>query len=286
MVSPGPIDQHTHEQLNHHLMRVELALDANAVSIVSPILSGLELVVKTAIEHFKNKKNRIAVILDTSGGIAEVVERMVFVIRHHFEEVYFVIPDRAMSAGTIFAMSGDKIYMSYFSVLGPIDPQIEKDGKLVPALSYLSQYNRLSEKADKGELNTAEYALLSKLDLGELHQFEQARELSIELLEQWLSQYKFKDWDFHSSTSEPVTEEDKRERAKNIGELLSDNHRWHSHGRGISRDTLTHEIKLKIDNIEENEHLNEALNDYFELVRDYMESRNYRMFIHTREYML
>lgn len=107
-------------------------------------------------------------------------------IRHHYKEVYFVIPDKAMSAGTIFAMSGDKIFMSYFSVLGPIDPQIEKDGRLVPALSYLSQYQRLWARAEAGALNTAEYALLSKLDLGELHQFEQARELSIDLLENWL----------------------------------------------------------------------------------------------------
>jgi ClpP class serine protease len=75
-------------------------------------------------------------------------------------------------------MSGDKIFMNYFACLGPIDPQIEKDGKLVPALSYLNQFQRLSDKEEKGTLNTAEFALLNKLDLGELYQFEQARELS------------------------------------------------------------------------------------------------------------
>ena len=75
-----------------------------------------------------------------------MVERMVNTIRHHYAEVYFVVPDRAMSAGTIFAMSGDKIFMSYFSVLGPIDPQIEKDGRLVPALSYLSRFQRLCKR--------------------------------------------------------------------------------------------------------------------------------------------
>ena len=32
-------------------------------------------------------------------------------------------PDRAMSAGTIFALSADRIMMDYFSCLGPIDPQ-------------------------------------------------------------------------------------------------------------------------------------------------------------------
>lgn len=32
-------------------------------------------------------------------------------------------------------MSGDKIFMDFFSVLGPVDPQVQnKDGKWVPAL--------------------------------------------------------------------------------------------------------------------------------------------------------
>ena len=77
--------------------------------------------------------------------------------------------------------------MDHLSCLGPIDPQIERDDKLVPALSYLNQFERLNAKAAQGQLTTAEYALLDKLDLGELYQFEQARELSVELLIKWLS---------------------------------------------------------------------------------------------------
>ena len=69
-----------------------------------------------------------------------------------------------MSAGTIFALSADRIMLDYFSCLGPIDPQIEKEGRLVPALAYLSQFERLNAKAEAGALTTAEYALLSKLD--------------------------------------------------------------------------------------------------------------------------
>ncbi len=40
--------------------------------------------------------------------------------------------------------------------------------------------------------------------------FEQARELSIDLLEKWLSQFKFKDWANHSSTGAEVTIDEKR----------------------------------------------------------------------------
>ena len=46
----------------------------------------------------------------------------------------FIVPEYAYSAGTIFCMSGDNIYMDYYSVLGPIDPTVQnKDGRWVAA---------------------------------------------------------------------------------------------------------------------------------------------------------
>ena len=212
---------------------------------------------------------------------------MVYVIRRHYAEVYFLVPDRAMSAGTVFVMAGDQIFMNYSSCLGPIDPQIEKDEKFVPALSYLNQYQRLYKKAESGQLNTAELVLLNNLDPGELYQFEQARELSHELLTNWLSTYKFKDWCKHGSTGKPVTEEEKRQRAEEIAAALSNNERWHSHGRMISRETLTsptEEIRLKIEEIEENPKLAAALEDYVGLLKDYMQREQLGLFVHTREY--
>jgi hypothetical protein len=284
MATLRPVDHHTRQQLNEHLSAIETALDADVLTIISPILSGLEIAVKSAVEMFKDRRFRILVTLETPGGIVEVIERMVHVIRHHYNEVYFVIPDHAMSAGTVFAMAGDKIFMNYFSCLGPIDPQIEKDGKLVPALSYLNQYQRLSEKADNGTLNTAEFALLNKLDLGELYQFEQARELSQDLLMRWLSTYKFKDWVNHSSTGALVTEDDKIDRAREIAAALSDNARWHSHGRAISRNTLRTELRLKIDGVEDVPGLSSALDEYVGLLKDYMQRGQFQTFVHTREY--
>ena len=38
---------------------------------------------------------------------------MVNVIRHHYREVEFFVPEYAYSAGTIFCMSGNKIHMTY-----------------------------------------------------------------------------------------------------------------------------------------------------------------------------
>ena len=290
-----PVDRNTRSTLNTYLGKIEEVLDADALTIYGQILFGLENVVKDAVELFQNRRARIAVVLDTPGGTVEVVERMVEVIRHHYDEVNFLIPNLAMSAGTVFVMAGNRIFMSYFSGLGPIDPQIEKDGKLVPALAYLNQYKLLCKKADDGELNTIEYALLNQFDLGKLYQFEQARELLHEFLIKWLSTYKFKDWDKHSSTGAPVTEEDKAQRAeedkaqraKEIAAALSDNERWHSHARMISRDTLVSDpkLRLKIEKLEDKPELLNALEEYFGLLRDYAGWAQYPSFVvHTREY--
>ena len=282
-----PVDHHTKVQLNEYLGKIENVLEADVLTIFSRIFPGLENRVKAAVELFQKPKPRIAVILDTLGGTVEVVERLVQIIRHHYCEVDFLIPDRAMSAGTVFVMAGDRIFMGYFSCLGPIDPQIEKDGEYVPALAYLNQYQRLHAKAEAGQLNTAELVLLNKLDLGELDQFEQARQLSHDLLTQWLSTYKFKNWETHSSTGATVTEDEKQQRAKEIAKVLSDNERWHSHGRMISRDTLTVDpIRLQIEKIEDTPNLSSALGNYVGLFKDYLQRGQFSSFVHTREYFL
>ena len=189
-----------------------------------------------------------------------------------------------MSAGTIFALSGNSIMMDYFSCLGPIDPQIEKDGKLVPALSYLNQFEQLNEKAKAGTLTSAEYSLLSKLDLGELYQFDQARELSCELLVTWLTKYKFKNWKKTETTKKPVTDDMKNQRAKKIADELSKTERWHTHGRGIDRGTLINEINLKIEDYNEMEDIGGLVREYFELSKDYMEIAHLVLFVHSRRY--
>ena len=157
-----PVDIHIKDQLTQHLDEIERSLDADVVAIISPIVPGLEQGLRYAVDMLDCKKSSVAVILDTPGGVVEVVERMVTTLRSVYSEVVVIVPDRAMSAGTILALSADRIMMDHLSCLGPIDPQIEKDGKLVPALSYLNQYERLNKKAQEGELTTAEYALLNK----------------------------------------------------------------------------------------------------------------------------
>lgn len=279
-----PLDKYIREQLNDHADKIGDILDSDVMAVSSPIVPGLDVRFRDAVEGFSDHRRAISIVVDTQGGIVEVVERMVHTLRYFYEEVYFVIPNRAMSAGTVFVMSGDRILMDHFSCLGPIDPQVEKEGRLIPALSYLYQFDRLSQKSQAGTLTSAEYALLQKLDLGELYQFEQAKELSKELLVKWLSEYKFKDCTTTESRGITVTDDMKKRRAEEIAEQLSQNDYWHSHGRGIDMLTLINDLKLKIEDYSQISGLSTLVREYFELMNDYMSREQLRSFVHTRGY--
>lgn len=273
--------------LQERVRQLETLLAGDVMGCMGPIVFGLDELVREAIESIEVRNAKLVVVLDTNGGVVEVVERMVDTIRQHYSEVVFAIPDRAMSAGTIFALSGDAIMMDYFSVLGPIDPQIQKKdgGGLVPAQSYVDEYDRLVEVARQQRLTTVELALLQKLDLGELQQFREAKELSIDLLQTWLVKYKFKDWNETETRKVSVSDDDRKVRAKEIAEKLSDQKRWHSHGRGIPMKTLTSEaLRLKIDDYGSNRDLAIALRSYFHLLRDFMRQNELQLFVHTRNF--
>lgn len=141
---PSTTQDSTREWATVRLKAIEDLLDANCLTIISPIQVGLEHPVRVAIEAREERMETLVMILDTSGGLVEIVERIVRVLRQHYAEVKFIIPNRATSDGTVLAMFGNEILMDYHSCLGPIDPQIGKDGRLVPVLAYLSQFETLT----------------------------------------------------------------------------------------------------------------------------------------------
>ena len=283
-IIPSNVDKAVQDWANRKLKDLEDVAEADALTIISPIFYGLEHRVRVAVEATENRRESLLVILDTPGGVVEVAERIARIFRKYYEEVKFLVPDRALSAGTVLVMSGDAILMDYHSVLGPIDPQVERDGKLVPALSYLAQFEALREKSVDGDLTTADAILLEKLDLAELHQFELARELSVTLLKQWLTQYKFKDWTVTETRQITVTPEMKEERAASIARELGNHERWHTHGRGIDMKTLDEDLNLRIDDLSEEPGFRDLVWDYFWFLKDHMSRTNQVSFVHSRQF--
>jgi hypothetical protein len=285
------LDDKIHMLLNQKIVELEQHFDADILTYFGPFEGGenffLKLVEELATDP--DKKGKIYIILTTGGGSAGVVERYVNILRHHYDEVNFIVPDYAYSAGTIFCMSGDNILMDYFSVLGPIDPQVQnKEGKLVAALGYLDKINELLEKAQNNTLSQAEFIILKDFDLAELRGYEQAKDLTIALLEKWLVKYKFKNWDRHRTNpdllGQVVSEEQKVVRAKEIADHLSNNNKWKFHGRPINIEALQ-DLRLEIDDYSNNNDRRVLIRDYYELVSDYVISRGFRNFVQTRKFI-
>ncbi|PMX24583.1 MULTISPECIES: serine dehydrogenasease [unclassified Pseudomonas] len=283
------LDIHVLGVLSHYRNIISTHFNCPVLSYTGPIHPAVQGAYVAAVEEVVRQvqpthaAGRICIVLATPGGVVEAVEKMVEVTRHHFSEVFFVVPTAAMSAGTIFCMSGDKIFMDYTSSLGPIDPQVPlSDGHLVPALGYIDKVNELIDKSAQGKLTDAEFMMLQRLDLATLRRYEQARDLSVSLLKQWLVKYKFKDWAQHSSTNpgQAVTDEEKEQRAEQIAKDLSDNNRWHSHGRMIGINTLTSGLKLKIEDYTQEAELRQNLRVYSELLAEHAERQQSSFMLH------
>ena len=70
-----PVDEHIRMRLNHLLDTLGTQLSADIVAVVSPILPGLERLLRNAIGNLGNDQQSVAIILDTEGGVVEIVER-------------------------------------------------------------------------------------------------------------------------------------------------------------------------------------------------------------------
>jgi hypothetical protein len=302
-----PNDKFLKEELTSRLLKLESHLNADIMSFSGAISEGISPKVLGVIEDLAKsleKRDTLYIILTTTGGSATAVDRYISILRHHYSVVNFIIPDYAYSAGTIFCMSGDNIFMDYYSVLGPIDPQVQnKDGRWVAALGYLDKIKELLDKAKpipgnaNGTLTNAEFLILKDFDLAELRGYEQARDLTIDLLKKWLVKYKFKNWTHHASEptllGQPVTLEEKVKRAEEIAVDLGDTSKWKSHARPINMERLI-EMKLKIEDFGADKETQILVRSYYEFLRDYTnkitltltpQQANQFNFLHTRTFI-
>lgn len=152
----------------------------------------------------------------------------------------------------------------------------------VPALGYLDKVEELIEKSSNNELTEAEFLILQKIDLAELRSYEMARNLTIALLKDWLVNFKFKNWNTHSSTGQKVTKGEKEDRAEDIANNLSNNSIWYSHRRSIGIETLTTFLKLKIEDYSGDEKLRILIRDYNDLICEYILRSGRKAFVHSR----
>jgi ClpP class serine protease len=75
----------------------------------------------------------IDLLMHTPGGLVIAAEQIARVLHAHKAGVTVVVPQYAMSGGTLLALAADEIIMDENAMLGPIDPQLNS----MPAAAYL-----------------------------------------------------------------------------------------------------------------------------------------------------
>ncbi len=204
------------------------------------------------IDSVPAEQKRADVLVVTPGGSGQQVAQFVVRLRPRFEHVSFIIPSMAMSAGTIWALSGDEIWMDERGFIGPIDPQIPgKDGRLIPAQALLRLLDEIQDEGqkalDKGrQPRWTNIQLLKSIDAKEIGNTIAQTEYAIQLAAEYLEKYKFRNWITRKTSGVAVTPEYRATRAREIAEKLCSHEVWKIHSHGISRDVAKQILQLEI----------------------------------------
>ncbi|CAM2184046.1 MULTISPECIES: SDH family Clp fold serine proteinase [Burkholderia cepacia complex] len=75
----------------------------------------------------------VDLFIQTPGGNVDATEKLIGVLRQRLKSWRVIVPSWAKSAGTVIALSGEKILLGVNSELGPIDPQFQgPNGMSIP----------------------------------------------------------------------------------------------------------------------------------------------------------
>jgi hypothetical protein len=190
--------------------------------------------------------------IETPGGSGEAAEEIAKWLRKKFESINYVISGEAKSAGTILVLSGNEISMTQSGSLGPIDAQMRIGRSTISAYDYMEWIKKKQDLAEKeGRLSPFDATMIAQISPGELGSVEHGLRFAEELVANWLTKYKFKDWTETETTRVEVTDDMKLKRAEKIASDLTNHGKWRSHGRSLKIEDLE-EIGLRINKIDEN----------------------------------
>jgi ClpP class serine protease len=138
-----------------YLTRLHSITKRNTISYYSAFLSkqfpGLELNDEDkngfmTTVHQLDRTKGLDLILHTPGGMISSTQSIVHYLREMFQDdIRAIVPQIAMSAGTMLACSCREILMGKHSNLGPIDPHLRN----IPAYGVLQEFKRACKEVKK-----------------------------------------------------------------------------------------------------------------------------------------
>ena len=183
-------------------------------------------------------------ILHTPGGSPTATEGIVKYLHKKFENnIRVIVPQMAMSAGTMLACSANVILMGSHSSLGPIDPQFGG----IPAYNIVSEFKEAKADVEDNPKSKEFWKLqLEKYPPAFFYTVIDAINLSSNLAGEWLLQYMFTD----------LKPTEAKKKASVILKTLNNNNK--SHARHFSIDDCLN-IGLKVTPLETDQELQEAV---------------------------
>jgi ATP-dependent protease ClpP protease subunit len=208
--------------LSQHGFRFDI-VDADKMGFMSAI-NGLD------------RSKGLDLILHTPGGSIGATESIVHYLKSMFgNDIRAIIPQIAMSAGTMIACSCKEIIMGKHSNLGPIDPQI---GGL-PTHGIIEEFNTAKKEiASDPKTIPVWQTILSRYSPTLIGECEKAIKWSENMVSEWLKGNMF-DGDA-----------DKDKKVKTILAELASHALTLSHDRHLSIDILKDKLGLKIVSLE------------------------------------
>ena len=134
--------------------------------------------------HKLDRSKGLDLILHTPGGEIAATESIVDYLHSMFDyDIRAIVPQIAMSAGTMIACSCKEIIMGLQSNLGPIDPQLNG----IPAHGVMEEFNRAYDEIKADPVKAAIWQpIISKYNPTFVGECEKAIDWSEEMVRNWL----------------------------------------------------------------------------------------------------
>lgn len=170
-----------------------------------------------------DRSKGLDLFLHTPGGTPTATEAIVKYLRNMFDgDIRAIVPQLAMSAGTMLACACKSITMGKQSSLGPIDPQLGG----IPAFDIRRIFEDAKADLVQHPENTNYWAaIFSRYNPAIIYSCVNAIELSGELVSEWLSTGMF------------ANEPDSGAKIDAIVSQLNQNEQSKNHGRHFDKDT-------------------------------------------------
>ncbi len=195
--------------------------------------------------HGLDASRGLDLILRTPGGEVAATESIIDYLLKKFNDIRVVVPQLAMSAGTMIACSSDRILMGKQSSLGPIDPQYRG----LPAHGVIEEFKKAYDEIKKDQAKILVWMpILEKYNPTLLGECEKSIAWAEQIVKENLEKRMFK-------LENGKAKEDK---IKRIISHLGDHSVNLSHARHISAEKCK-ELGLKIEMMEEDQELQDLV---------------------------